>query len=229
MLANSSPFQDIIQRNEEDPDDPDNFMPVKDVSTPEKQRYNSKNQIVILKQELINNSAHPAPLELREDKKEGSWSNTLMNDIVSESPNSKTSYDCPECSRSFTRPRALQNHITKMHSQKHLEFECDMCGKSYKQQAQFVKHLQVAHPEVGPKPTTPARSKPVKPAVDHLLYNCEICQKTFHSEMDLVVHMNTLHKAEPQVGLEYSSQSYVKLVFFFFLFFLLIFGLLFAT
>ena len=86
-----------------------------------------------------------------------------------------------------------------MHSQKHLEYECDLCGKSYKQQAQFVKHLQVAHPEVGPKaPAAPRKpDKAPKQAADQAQFtNCGICQKTFPSDMDLIVHMNTTHKGQ---------------------------------
>ncbi|KAL5252493.1 hypothetical protein ACHWQZ_G015313 [Mnemiopsis leidyi] len=71
----------------EEGEDCENFMPVKDVSTPEKLRYNSKNQIVILKQELVNKNhdKDTPPPELRMEKKEGgTWSNTLINDIVTE-------------------------------------------------------------------------------------------------------------------------------------------------
>ena len=196
-------------------EDCENFMPVKDVSTPEKLRYNSKNQIVILKQELVNNNNNnnnnTAPPELRVEKKEGgTWSNTLINDIVSEQQRSKSSYDCPECSRSFTRPKALQNHILKMHSKKSDEFECDMCGRSYKEQKQFVKHLEVAHPEIrADKPATVANNHYKKDKntgdIEGLFFNCATCGKTFQEEADLKAHTNFAHGHDSRAGPRNSS------------------------
>ncbi|XP_063678779.1 zinc finger protein Xfin-like isoform X3 [Bolinopsis microptera] len=197
-----TPLSTVLQHEQEmvhdEGEDCENFMPVKDVSTPEKLRYNSKNQIVILKQELVNNNNNnsPAPPELRVEKKEGgTWSNTLINDIVSEQQRSKSTYDCPECSRSFTRPKALQSHILKMHSKKNDDFECDLCGRSYKEQKQFVKHLEVAHPEIRADKTANNGKKDKNNSgdIDGLFFNCATCGKSFQEEVDLKTHIEFAH------------------------------------
>ena len=217
-------------------DECENFMPVKDVNTPEKVQRYTKNQIVILQQEVINAAPldhrsapldhRSAPLEHRAPKKdEDPWSNTLINDLVTEQAKAAqthtqtqtATFDCAECSRSFTRSKALSKHMLRMHGGKGDEFECDMCGKSYKEQAQFVKHLQVAHPEVGPKPTKHLKKQQQQPktnnTLDHLFYNCDPCQKTFPSEAELVEHLDTTHsmpeRVKPKEGVSHvvSTQS----------------------
>ena len=198
-------------------EDCENFMPVKDVSTPEKLRYNSKNQIVILKQEVVNNKNHDKmntpPPELRMEKKEGgTWSNTLINDIVTEQQRGKSSYDCPECSRSFTRPKALQNHIMKMHSKRSDDFECDMCGRSYKEQKQFVKHLEVAHPELrGDKqaPNSAESNKKDKNTgdIEGLFFNCATCGKSFQDEADLKAHISSAHSQSTRTTQRAASRN----------------------
>ena len=153
-------------------DDDECFMPVKDVNTPEKlQKYSTKNQIVILKQEVMKSNHHEdqeespqemmgssapldhrssAPLDHRSDKiKEGTWSNTLINDIVTEQQQEhvqqqrhqsvdkggrgsffdkggRGSFNCSECSRIFTRAKALQKNVLKMHATKEDDIECDL-------------------------------------------------------------------------------------------------------
>ena len=103
------------------------------------------------------------------------------------------SFDCSECSRTFTRAKALQKHVLKMHATKEDDFECDLCGKSYKEQAQFVKHLQVVHPEVSSRDKKEDKTNKNNVDLDQLFYNCDPCQKLFSSEAELIEHLDTMH------------------------------------
>ena len=110
-----------------------------------------------------------------------------MNDIVSESSKPPSTFDCIHCSRTFTKQRALQHHIMKMHGNKDDEFECDICGKSYKHQAQFVKHLKVAHPEVTGDPEKDDKKNPPS------AFLCPHCPKSFNANAALETHIATVH------------------------------------
>ena len=110
-------------------------------------------------------------------------------------------FDCPECKRSFTKSRFLQQHIVKMHVSKvQNKLSCSYCKRKYRYQAGLDKHMQSAHGKQIQRPRGLVRANE-----SHLEdeeedyeseeegYFCEPCEQEFDSHDAKQAHMNSIH------------------------------------
>ena len=85
------------------------------------------------------------------------------------------SFNCPQCSDTFTSVKGLEIHISKMHLNSPKDFVCHECLKSYKNKYLLKAHEKQVH-------------------LKTLRIFCNKCQRTFCNRFALQKHLKKFHK-----------------------------------
>lgn len=92
-------------------------------------------------------------------------------------PKESLSYDCMDCTKTFTKYITFLNHVKKRH-RTHLKYCCDICFKFFWNLKQLKIHRLAVHSNI--------LIDDVKAIADN--FKCLMCNKIFSSQNNLLVH-----------------------------------------
>ncbi|KAF3424397.1 hypothetical protein E2986_05245 [Frieseomelitta varia] len=91
---------------------------------------------------------------------------------------SRSSYNCPKCTRCYSTKRSLDRHILT-HDEK--KFTCDKCNKYFFQLDKLIQHTKLHIVKEKPKPVL-----------------CKICNRNFRKTDTMVRHLNVHKRTNPK-------------------------------
>ncbi|KAM7420520.1 hypothetical protein PAMA_014978 [Pampus argenteus] len=145
----------------------------------------------------------------------------------SEPVNHQETFECNDCSRSFSTQSKLSRHVSMFHVAK--LFKCPRCGSSFSHENSLKKHMKMKRcrkvsigtnsSEIHPSPESATelvhgvRSRVllrIQPRFNKKYkYVCSYCPRTFGSSSQLSVHTR-LHTGERPYACEYCNQRFIR-------------------
>ncbi|XP_073828704.1 uncharacterized protein [Musca autumnalis] len=128
-------------------------------------------------------------------------------ELHSDSPKPRKTYECKKCGKSFIKLSYFQIHPEfcggkPKHDQNKTRVVCDICGKSYKDKPDLKVHKAMYHNDERHQCHICDRIFPVKPNLDNHLtrvhtmeraFNCKWCPKNFREPSARLVHYKKVH------------------------------------
>ena len=100
----------------------------------------------------------------------------------------KSTYKCDQCEKTFTQKSGLKNHKNKVH-EKVKKFKCSKCGKAFGKSSILKVHLKNVHQDLKKSEQIEAKiSKNIRNDEDSKI-NCDMCNKTFTQKSSLKDHI----------------------------------------
>uniref|UniRef100_A0A0R3TEB2 C2H2-type domain-containing protein n=1 Tax=Rodentolepis nana TaxID=102285 RepID=A0A0R3TEB2_RODNA len=100
-------------------------------------------------------------------------------------------YQCPSCTKFFTRKQGLKNHVDAFHLQKrHI---CNICGKSFPYKSTIFTHVNAVHK-------------------NGKIYRCPQCERFFYRGDDRNRHFQNVHEENKQLACTLCSLQFSRKV-----------------
>lgn len=91
----------------------------------------------------------------------------------------KNKYECPECSKFFSRTDKLDDHISTVHFMER-RYQCTSCGKSFAYKHGLERHVSTFH-------------------LNEAKYKCRLCDDRFDQKEQLESHIVEIHSNQNKI------------------------------